>query len=276
MPTIAIAKGTTDITASVASIANGDTLLFADGSQTITTGLAVAALTGLSTGLAAVITRPTFTGSIGGAAGSLTVDVDDSSTGKLTHQGSGFFYFNAGGGSARSNRSINTGSGQLYLTGGTHDNAESRGGRLYVNGSAVVTTLWTVGGECTILANATAITTAHVYGGARADINRTCTTLNVGGANTMVNFFAENASGTLPTVGTLNAYGGRIIYKGGTISTLNGFDGSIDFSQAPQPVTISAIGSITDKFIRESNWTNAVLPGSYTRRAGVNDSTIAP
>ena len=241
MATIIITKGTADISAQTAGIADGDTLAFFDGNQTVNAGIGAASpVQALAGGLNKLLIGPGFTGNIGGASGSLLCDIDNGTTPYgMYRAGGGTMYLAAGGASSAITRFKQIGFGSLFLTGGTFTNLEVGNGATSVNASTVVTNYWQHGGTMAMLNNATAVTAAIISGG-QAAIQRALTTLTVSDGTVMV--WREDASLTPPAATTVNVYGGVLTWKGGNITTLNAFgDGRVDFSQIPAAITVGTL-----------------------------------
>lgn len=158
--------------------ANSAMLVIERGGQAIVSGLDQSALT---VGIEYLDIRPEFTGSIGSGAASLQCDIDASSSSFLRYAAkSGSLFYRAQGNNSLCQRYVQTGSGVATLTGGTVSRIEIASGRLIVNLSTVVTTLYVVGGDVDIQPNATAITNVHVLGGV-VRLSRQATNLYVSG-----------------------------------------------------------------------------------------------
>lgn len=243
-----IAKSVTDLTTPLSTVANADTVTFAEGSQTVNAGLTVTAQ------LNQLAILPAFTGTIGGGSGSFDVAVGGASAGTNPRT-----VYAAGGGSLYLGRSGATytrvqaiGRGSMYLTNGTVTTLEQRSGVVSVNGSTIVTNAYVQGGEFSCLNNATAITDAVVSGGV-ANFQRSVTTLKIAGRG-IANVYRDDTTASMPTATTIEAGGGLLKWRGGNITTLRAWgDAMLDFSAVAVPITI------TNLIIDHAVWERSVL-----------------
>lgn len=187
---------------------NGDTLIFSGGNQTITAGFtALSAVT-----LAAVYVNPGCAISVA-AGSSLTLDVS-SGSGVMQYSGvGGLFSVTAGSGGIDSLQ-VKSAAGQFRLVGGTTAVLGVFNGSCYVDGGAVVTTLYGANSFVNVEANGTGITTMDVQS-VQANIRRNVTTMNLAANATVVTLDAA-------AVTTANINGATLNYRSyGTLGTAN-------------------------------------------------------
>jgi hypothetical protein len=133
--------------------------------------------------------------------------------------------------------------GRLFLVGGgTVTHTEQRSGILDINAAVVATNLRLFGGQCVQGYNATANTAWLVGPGANLTTERgfSGTSIVYGGR---VSAKISDSSGTLPTGGTLQVFGGEVEWMMGDISRveLYGPDAVLDLSKAPKDMTITTL-----------------------------------
>lgn len=256
MATVFIPKSTTDISA--ISAANGDVIHFGEGSQTVTVGLDRFASSGgssipLTTGLNAINFDPKFTGTVGGGSvGSLVCDVDVGTNPVVNYAaGGGALFLTAGGNNSLISRFKLIGNGTANLTGGTFTRVEQRSGRLSINGSTTVPTLFMTGGEASALyiVGTSGFQTVRMSGGTLTterglDSDFSGPLLQINGGKVTVG--RSDSSSTLPTgtgsagSGVIEVNGsGQLDWRGGNIDTLRIIGGAVDFSSITQDITIT-------------------------------------
>jgi hypothetical protein len=229
------------------------------GTQTITGGLAVSIATGINN----LDILPGFSGNIGGAAGSLGVETDQTALAyspstqipRIRYNASGgtFYYSPQGVGGAADvcDYFQCNGSGSAFLTGtGTVKRVEMQSGRLYVAPSigSVATYRWMLaGGTSTIdgISGSTKLHAITVAGGQHllkkgiqgSTLNSTgfVEGLNVCGGSIVIDCYGE-------TISDLRIYGGYVtIVNCGTIAVCSGYSGTLDFSKLQRPVTLTLL-----------------------------------
>lgn len=137
---------------------------------------------------------------------------------------------------------------QMYLGGtGTLTNLENSGQgftsidtavtvtNIYIDGGNVVQTFHTSG-------EATGRNTLVVVAGGSYTTERGVSgTYNQGGGTAV--FSRSDSSGALPTASgaTMNIFGGTMKWRGKNIGTLNVYGGTVDFSEAPQDLTVTTL-----------------------------------
>lgn len=278
MATFFIQQGTTDITASIAAVANGDNIYFADGSQTVTAGIGSGgAAAAITTGLNSVLVDKSCSVSVGSAGSPWYFALASGSQQVLSYfaQAGNFYHASyTNGANATSARVRVISNGRYYLTAGTVTNLEIGNGTADVAGN-VVTNLYMSGGLFYSLYSATAITLARISGG-EANVLRSITTAEVSGGR--LNVFQQNTSASPPSVTTLSVQGGQCIYKGGNITTLylEG-DGMIDMSMVPASMTVSTLITTRQAMARSRMQTNvpgATITYSSIRVVGAGDDAV--
>jgi len=171
----------------------------------------------------------------------LKVDLDYSpSAHMLFAQRGGQVFYWPGGDNALCNRIKHVGTGALHvISGGTVTDWEQASGRGRVAAASICTNCYVSGGAFTMEYNATAWTGGRLAG--QCMIHRAFSgTVKVAGAGSIITVGKRLPSDTIPTGGTLEIAGGRVIWKGGNITNLYLYgDGMFDFSQAVQNVTIT-------------------------------------
>jgi|GEM_PF-5986485 hypothetical protein len=250
MATVFIPKSTTDLNTSPATtVANGDTVIFGEGSQTIAANLTQ---WNALAGLAGVFIDPKFTGTIGGASGALEVDVDTTTASLVSYAaGGGALYIKAAGPSSLIERIKHIGSGTLSVTGGTVNRLEQRSGNLSVNSSTTVPAFYMSGGSASfqhITANS-AFQKLYISSGSLntergLDGNFAGARMTIAGGSVTV--ARVDSSSTVPT-GTDGASGavievfsgGSLTWRGGNIDNLWVIGGAVDLSGITQNVTIT-------------------------------------
>lgn len=237
MATVTVTAGTTDVTTILGTVVDGDTVIFGEGSQTITTGLTKLADDGHEP--ANLFIGSNFTGNIGGASGSLKCSV---TTLMVYGASGGTCYIWAGGtGTAIARlKSISAGGSLFITTGGTITLLEVGAGFTSTAEAVVVTTCKQSGGTHAARYNATAFTTYEQSGGT-ATIERSMTTCTQYAGNMTIG--RTDTSATAPTVTTLTV-GGQVTGAAalGNITTLNLVgNGAIDLSNVRTPLTIGTL-----------------------------------
>jgi hypothetical protein len=263
-------------TTSLASYgANGDVLVFSEGDQTVSAGLDKS---GLAEGFAGIEFGSGWRGVIS-AASPLLCDVDNGAGAYVSILSSAaLICITPKGDDNLIHRLRLLGSATCQLVGaqGTVTRAEVAAGRLVVSEQVTVTNLDTVGGTVTAYYHASpaaVFTTVNVNGGS-VHSGRSFTTAKVSAG--LLNVGREDSSLTLPTGGTLEITGGKVIWRGGNITTLvvRG-TGVFDASMATQPFTISSLEvDATAKRNSKFQSPNATitLPGTPTVRCDVSDT----
>lgn len=232
-----VPKGTTDL--STLTITNGDSIIFAEGSQHVNAGLTLTA-----TGLA-FEARPMFTGTVGGGgAGGLK-------------PASGFtINWRAGGGALYADPSApassitlieSVGAHDLYVQGGgTVAEVDTRNRSTTVTGDVVVTTYRQTGGMGQVRHNATDVGDIWLAGKGTLVCGRGLSgTARVNGS-LIVSREDQLASGSQPiwAGATVELGDGLFQFEGnastGTITAVNATGGKVDYSKATSPFTVSA------------------------------------
>lgn len=215
-----------------------DTLYFAESGDIVNTNV-----TGhTAVDLAAIYVTENFKGTIGGNGTSLTIAVDNTSTGVLTYEaGGGAMYYTAGTAGCFLLR-VQPRAGKFWLTGGTiNSGIEVSSGELDINASAVVNTkfLRCYGGTTEVAYKASDVITTHDVRGGMVTMRRVCTTINV--TSGVLNLFVEAAAtGTT----TINLFGGTVRHYAGNIPVFNVYGGTYDGTVAARPITLGATTSI--------------------------------
>lgn len=251
MAVVFVPKGTTDL--STLAINDGDTLVFAEGSQTVNAGLDLSDLDGAGAGaLAAIYVLETFTGQIGTAAdGPLVADV----TGKIVYAaGGGMFFYDAGGASGTCAKVECLGAGRFHAVGdGSITALEVSRGYVHVAASVEVTHWRQRGGEAVQRYNATGNTSWYIEGGQLTSERGFSGTGNVTGGARVVVARVDSGS-TLPSGGDLNVTGrAHIGWKGGNLgNVLLADDGAIDFGEAPKDLTVTSVSGSAQSLLRSN------------------------
>lgn len=221
------------------------TLVVSSGNQQLITGYDNSADT--DNGLYLRIEKP-FTGNIGTAANPLITTFSDGTAGQKTSANTeGYLFYGAGGGSlfvkfdsgaaplpdVCDNLIIDTG-GYCGVIGGTVAFLDLINGRCDINGATTVTTANIRNGILNIDAKGAGgnVTTMNVYGGT-VFVNRPVATLNVYGGTVIM----QNTTATATT--TVNQYGGTVIWLAASVTTVNQFQGSFDFSGLQKAATFT-------------------------------------
>jgi len=232
-------EGATDLGASnwsdTTGFANAAQLLISGGTQTISGGLSQ---TGVSIEYLDIIN---FSGTIGGASGALTTDVDGTSesattvVSRLRFWSEGNIWFNAGGGNTLAHYVQQRG-GRMYLTGGICKNVHLERGVLNVADAVTATSgIWhLLGGSATADYHASNnIPTVWVAGGGHV-FRKQITTLNVLSGSIDIDCKALALT-------TVNHYGGtlRVVSCGG-ITNYKGYGGTLDLSNSQRKWTLGS------------------------------------
>lgn len=273
MATVTVTKGTTDVTTILGTVADGDTVIFGEGSQTITTGLTK--LSDDNHEPAILLVGAGFTGAIGGAAGSLKCSVTT-----LCHYGAsgGQFYLWPGGtGTAIARmKAVSIGGNFYATTGGTLTILEAGSGSTFVSDSVIVTTCYCTGGTLTALYNGTVFTLFEQHGGS-GSIQRGATTFTQYAGSMTIG--RDDTSATAPAFTTITA-GGKIVAQAalGNITTLNIVgNGSVDLSNVRTPLTIGTLNGSWDarkRSILTSQYATITIITTNSPRGGRDD--VAP
>ena len=273
MAVVTVTKGTTDVTTILGTVVDGDTVIFGEGSQTVTGGLTK--LSDDNHEPANLFIGSGFTGSIGGAAGSLKASV---TTLVMYGASGGSLYFWAGGtGTAAARvKSVSIG-GNLYGTGvGTFTILEAGNGTTFVSDSTIVTTCYFTGGTLAAMYNATAFTTLEQHGGS-GSIQRGATTFTQYAGSMTIG--RDDTSATAPAFTTITA-GGKITAQAalGNITTLNIVgNGSVDLSNVRTALTIGTLNgswAARKRSILTSQYATITITTTNVPRGGPDD--VAP
>ena len=188
----------------------GDKIHILGGSQTITVGPAV--------NLNAMFFGPNFRGNFSG-----TVECSSGTTPVLRVNAAGGYYNITAGALAITTIEAAQRSGELRVVSGTTTNLKAYSGTTYVDGAAVVTTIYNFGGTVNALAGAGTTTTFNSSAGV-SNCRRTITTVNADGST----FFSQldNAVITTANVGGSATYRHNAVSSGtnpltSTLTTLN-------------------------------------------------------
>lgn len=230
-------KGTTDL-GTLASL-NNETLIVAEGSQTVTAGLDQSALAADVENIfigerAAVSFRGTSGAFLKCSIGTLFL---------IKSAGGRIYYTPVGTGTTTTcARLKNIGAAQVFLAGGgTVVNLEIGGaGFVDIADDTNVTNIYMSGGSCNQLYKSTANTDWIIGDGASFTTGRGWSgTARIGGGASVV-VAREDTSATLPTGATLEMAGGTLSWRGGNITTINACgDAALDFGDAPNALTIT-------------------------------------
>lgn len=167
----------------------------------------------------------------------LTVVVNQTSTGKLINESNSPKIVLKSSSSAgviyQVQHSPKIGGGVMSLQTATVTNLLVTAGYCSVGSDVTATNVYVLGGECSLVGSANAITTLEVRGG-YVTLERDVTTLSAYAGTTVI-----NNSGVTPT--TINIEQGAVvkIKDGGTITTLNGKSGILDLTELARPLTIT-------------------------------------
>lgn len=225
MAVIVIANGVSDIAAATAAAANGDSLVFATGSTTITSGYGVGStIQALTEGLGSITASPQFSGNIN--SGSIACDVDNAASSFVRWCASGGeVNFGPAGDNSLIIRFVNASNAHVSFTSGTFTTSEIACTRPHdVAASAVMTNLYHDQGVLNIQYNATVITAARITGGAvncQRGITSAGSDVCVVSGGTL-KMFRDDTTGTYPPVaGILRIeHGSKVIWAGGNINVL--------------------------------------------------------
>ena len=187
-----------------------------------------------------------FSGNIGNASGSLRCDADgtaESPTTRLSriryNASGGNFYFSATGGNTLAHFvEINTG-GTFWGTDGIMKNVVLQNGTARFAAAVAGTGgVWRFTGGVGIIdyAASSAIPQLDVVAG-RHTLSRNATTLNVYGGELVIDCAAL-------AITTITITGGNVrLLNAGTVTTVNGYGGTLDCSATQRPVTITTLNS---------------------------------
>ncbi len=271
MATVTVTAGTTDVTTILGTVVDGDTVIFGEGSQTITAGLTKLSDDGHEP--ATLLVGSGFTGAIGGAAGGLKCSVTT-----LCHYGAsgGSFYLWAGGtGTAVARmKSVSVGGNFYAVTGGTLTIHEAGSGSAFIAEAVVVTTCYFTGGTLSTGYNSTVYTLLEQHGGS-GTVQRGATTFTQYAGSMTIG--RSDTSATAPAFGTITA-GGKITAQAalGNITTLNIVgNGSVDLSNVRTPLTIGTLNGSWDarkRSILTSQYATITISTTNAPRGGPNDT----
>jgi hypothetical protein len=232
-------------------------LYIQSGTQTVTGDLTPS----LANGIQNLDILSGWSGTIGGANGSLAVETRSSLINQVTqiprvryYASGGTFYYTPQGAGAAANVCDYyqiAGSGNGYLTGtGTVKRLESNGGRLYVGTAvtSVATFRWMFSGGTVTIDGVVGTTKVHaltISGGQhllkRGVQGSTMAStgfvegLNVAGGAVTIDAYAE-------TISDLRLYGGYVtVVNCGAIAVVSGYSGTLDFSKLQRPVTVTLL-----------------------------------
>ena len=221
-----------------ATLADGDTLVIADGSQTISAGGDKSTVS-----LAGVRLGPRFLGR-NTSADPLKTDVDSTSASSIVDERPGGmpWYTHLAGPSLLGKflRLLN-GARHHLVSGGRLEEAQVRNGILRAEASVRVDALRACGGSSSFAAHSNAMTDAHLVRHSIESQRGFSGTWIVGPGASATFRRADNSTGTMPTGGTLIVCGGRVEWSLGNITELVLLDGEFDISGAPENLTIGTI-----------------------------------
>lgn len=271
MAVVTVTAGTTDVTTILGTVVDGDTVIFGEGSQTVTAGLTKLSDDGREP--ANLLIGSGFNGNIGGSSGSLKASV----TTLMAYGASGgSCYIWAGGtGTAIARLKAISSGGALYATtGGTLTLLEVGSGSCYVAEAVVATTIKQSGGTNQVLYNATGVTTYEQSGGS-ATLQRGATTLTQYAGNMVIG--RTDTSATAPTYGTVTVGGN---FKGqaavGNITSLNIVgNGIVNFSECRKDFTIGTLSGSWDarkRSILKSQYCTITITTTNDPYGGPNDT----
>lgn len=212
------------------SPANGDTVIINQFSTEFTS------LTDIS-GADLLLLRlmPGFSGKFDTSA--LTVVVNQTSTGKLINESNSpkirVKSSSTAGVIYQVQHSPKIGGGAMFIETATVTNLLVSSGYCSVGSDVTATNVYVIGGECTLVGSANAITTLEVRGGF-ATLERDVGTLTAYAGTTVI-----NNSGVTPTTVNIEQGATVKIKDGGTITTLNGKSGTLDLTELARPLTIT-------------------------------------
>lgn len=266
MAVVILPKGVTDLTSYGADT---DTLIIAEGNQTISAGLNKS---GLTEGFSAIVVAETFTGNIGSGSGALRADVDNGSAKFTYHAAGGSCYYNPDGDDNLCDELEIISGGSFYLVNdGTVTECSVGRGSLNVADGVVVTNHRQTSGNSVFGYNSTALTNLWV-GGGQVATQRSATTAFVSDAQVV--FKRDDTSVTVGTSTTLYL-GGPCYVKWclGNITSvyLTHPKAVIDFSEAPNALTVTnlygygaaiARSRITSKFATVTVTNTSTYAGS--------------
>lgn len=259
--TTLVAAGWSDAT----GFADNATLEIRDGQQTITGGLDNS---GLTEGITSLDIGPGFSGTIGGTAGPLKVDVDGSGTPQLRYAASGgALYYQAAGDDNLCARFVNSSAGRAYLVGGTFTVLELNSGYTQVSDAVTVSssTVYMTGGTHDF---DTAIGTLHQFGGNVIARKGVTTWTQYGGSG-----IHDSLSGNITTF--TQSPGATMDHRGGNIATAV-IAGNFTVERATRSGTIggtSALLSLSTARIVDTSptagitWSNVTKLGKGTGTA---------
>jgi len=281
MATVYIPKSLTDLSTSPGStVANGDDVVFGEGSQTITNGLS--SWSGFAS-LNSVSFDQRFTGTVGGSGfGSLAIDVDAGAKQVVSYAaGGGALFISAAGPSAVIARFKQIGSGAANLTGGTFTRVEQRSGSLSASGTCVVPNFFQSGGNSVFqyIVGTSGFQLARISGGTvfserGLDSDFSGPVLQISGGD--VTIARVDSNSTVPT-GTGSTASGvvevigpnaKLTWRGGNIDTLRAFGSTLDFSGITQDITI------TNLFIDAAALNKSTIKGSRFFTVTITNTTV--
>ena len=265
MATVYVGSSATDPTAvsGWAGLTDGDRVIFAEGSQTITAHASMSNLDTAGKNLNKLQFASTWTGTIGSDSEPFIANCSNGSSPMIVYDAGGgaFYYKPRSGGTASLIKAIRSGTLNLVDHSGTITQLEQTGSvTTNIADGAPVTNLYMDGGQLNAEYNATAFTVATIMGGT-ANIQRGFTTLSIG-SSANVKVYSATTSGTVPTATTVYVYGGKLDWRGGNITTLYAFS-PVDFSNVRNAATVTNL-YVTPLALAQSKWYSPYATMTYT------------
>ena len=238
MATVIVPQGTTDLT--TLGIATGDSVLFNEGGQNVTTLFA-----GGVSNLASVYVGKFANVTVGNATtGPVTTPINT----LLSLNGSGGSWMQSG----NTTRIKLLSNQNLSLTGGTHASVEASNGSVTIAAGAIATQLVSSGATvfADYITSADGFQHCRISGGVATlgrgtDSNHSGSTIEITGGAVDTMKRTTTVAGSIPTItgsgnsGMCRVFGAKLIYQGGNIDTLIGLNSVIDLSGVPASLTIT-------------------------------------
>lgn len=234
-----VAKSVTDL--GTVTIADTDSLFFMEGSQQITAGGNLSALT---EGLSSIVGGESFFGHVfGGSYGALRCDVDADAPEEVIWDAPGSITLYPGGDESLVKKITQSAGLVNVQTGGTVTNWEMMGGTGYATGDVIVTNVRMQGGNYRQGYHATGNTDVWLSSGATFRSERGFSGVAYVAQGAEAIWRREDASATVPTGGT-SYISGHVEWFGGNVGTIYLMHpkASIDMSGVFADATVTVYG----------------------------------